>query len=333
MTNNQPCIPCPPGAVCDGRVIPLDGHWGFLTEGQLEFIQCPNGFCCSRQTVPCTAYNTCATGRSGILCGSCSEGYAQSFFSKGCVLKSGVVCNAPVFAAYFIAVSFLYTIIFAFLPHIIEELSNKCAKKQRDPTDETGEIEDCDGMVIQVRSSSENTMESSTVHEPIPITAFITLVCFYLQVASLVHVNVQTRKIKDATDDSTPQNAFLKSLFNFFNFRFDLYRRVCPMDDLNLPIKESINVLLKVCSILNLLICYLIWNCHLSLKACISPPKTNSTERHENKELKDDETVTQRNDFQGRRDTKVSFASISIYNMEISQALEFSSIVKIGFVK
>ena len=59
--------------------------------------------------------------------------------------------------------------------------------------DDSFEMEECDGMVIHVRTALENTAEHSNDEEPLPLAAFITLVCFFLQVASLVHVNIQTR--------------------------------------------------------------------------------------------------------------------------------------------
>ena len=88
------CLPCPPGAICNGNIIPLDNHWGYrINSKTIVFKKCPNGYCCSSQSTKCTTYDTCNLGRTGVLCGSCDIGYAQSFVSDGCIWKDGVECN------------------------------------------------------------------------------------------------------------------------------------------------------------------------------------------------------------------------------------------------
>lgn len=119
------CLPCPAGAICNGNIVPLDNNWGYMVNPTtVVFTQCPNSYCCSSQGTKCTSYDTCALGRTGIMCGSCAVGYAQSFVSEGCVLKNGVECNLAAFVVFFVAVSFSYTTIFTFLPTILGAIRN-----------------------------------------------------------------------------------------------------------------------------------------------------------------------------------------------------------------
>ena len=77
QSSHAVCYPCPSGAKCDGNILPLQNHWGYqVSDKEIVFTQCPNGYCCSSQRTPCTEYNTCNKGRTGLLCGSCGIGYA-----------------------------------------------------------------------------------------------------------------------------------------------------------------------------------------------------------------------------------------------------------------
>ena len=322
-SNNHHCAPCPLGAICNGNIIPIDGHWGFLTRGELKFYQCPSGFCCSRQTVPCISYDTCATGRSGILCGSCSKGYSLSFVSDGCVLKKDVSCSLGVFVNYFIIASLVYTIIFCYLSHFIITVKEKIAdRKQSTDEDDLIEMEDSDGVVIHVRASSDSTMELETDEKPLPVSAVITLVCFFLQVAALVHVDAHIEsKVSVATDDGDAENAFLKSLFDFFNFRVTVYQRVCPTDDLTLPVKETINVALKLCSILNLFIFFIIWKFLSTLIALCSGRLTHDgSNEHCNENERNSPVIS------SQKPDRLSFASITKIGFIKLVKLNFTSI-------
>ena len=191
----------------------------------------------------------CATGRSGTLCGSCSEGFSLSFFSNECVLKEGTSCNVGVYMTYITIISVLYTVIFTFLPLVVEMVKKKFEERKLHTLDDQNELEEVVSSLVQVRTSIGNTAEDLNNKEPLPVTAFVTLVCFFFQVASLVHVDVQSRNISKMDDVSyeDPSNTFQTPLYDFFNFQLVIYRNVCPMDDLTLPIKESINIAIKMC--------------------------------------------------------------------------------------
>ena len=47
----EKCMKCPPGARCNGNIIPMDNHWGYrVSATKMIFTPCPTGYCCSVQT-------------------------------------------------------------------------------------------------------------------------------------------------------------------------------------------------------------------------------------------------------------------------------------------
>ena len=64
------CIKCPYGAICTGnKVMPRPNYWGYWSMGELEFLQCPAGYCCPGSgNNTCNAYNYCAGNKTGTLC-------------------------------------------------------------------------------------------------------------------------------------------------------------------------------------------------------------------------------------------------------------------------
>ena len=174
--------------------------------------------------------------------------------SSGCIVKDGVNCDIGVFVGYFISLSLLYTIVLTFVPSVITAIK-KVLESRKTNNNESNEDE------ISIRSRNIEVDEGQP-GEPLELSAYVTMVFFYFQIAALVHVKMQLRSVteyKGASDDG-----FQKSLFDFFNFRFTIYRKLCPMNELTLPIKEFINIGLKLCSIINLFFFFL--HCALSAK-------------------------------------------------------------------
>ena len=76
------------------------------------------------------------------------------------------------------------------------------------------------------------------------------------------------------------------------------------MDDLTLPVKELINVGLKVCSIFNLFLFYLAWKCFVSTKAYLSSDNGSLTCHGNDNENQDQEDGN-------IKPSKLSFASVT----------------------
>ena len=112
LFDNKECHECPPGAICDGKIKSIDNYFGYKTSPtKLEFLLCPSGYCCASDTIPCDTYNTCAPGRSGILCGSCDNYHKLSFLTNNCIPK-GAPCDVKIFSAYVVCYSLVYTMAF-----------------------------------------------------------------------------------------------------------------------------------------------------------------------------------------------------------------------------
>ena len=125
------------GGVCDIDVKAVDNYWGYKHgDSRVSFKVCPERYCCSSDTLPCDSYNTCALGRSGVLCGSCDTGYKQSFVTDGCIPTGDVECSLQVFVVYFVLYTLFYTLIFVCITNqedIVLAIKNAVTSKKVDP--------------------------------------------------------------------------------------------------------------------------------------------------------------------------------------------------------
>ena len=80
---NITCEECPYGGHCAGDVGARLNYWGYIDDGKVSFLECPEEYCCQEEK--CTDYNACNDHRTGILCGECESGYSQALFSSDCV--------------------------------------------------------------------------------------------------------------------------------------------------------------------------------------------------------------------------------------------------------
>ena len=184
--------------------------------------------------------------------------YAR-FFSFKCIRRDRVECNLKYFIFYSISLSLLYTVVFTFVPCAITALKTCIASRNGADAEE-------DGLVIKnrIREISDELQQE----ESIPLSAFVTVVFLFFQIASLVHVRFERNQYDG--DETKSITEILNPVFDLFNFRFTVYSKLCPMKDMTLPIKESLNILLKFSSIFNLVIIYIFWKCVVYIKKCCS---------------------------------------------------------------
>ena len=238
------CKPCPSGTICNGNIKVLDEYWGTKkTDDEFSVLPCPRGYCCSSPSNPCVAYNTCMEGRDGTLCGRCKSGYMQSFLTDECIPESENGCDLHLFIWYFLITSWIYTCVFTFLPALFEKTKRiRCRKSVQN---EVGII---DGPSVD--------------YEKVPLAAVFTQIIFFFQLASLVHIEVHGKK-----DGSKENKAITKVLLDAFNFRFSVYREVCPAKDISLVTKLFISLGLKASTLMNIGFSFVLyklsgfWNC------------------------------------------------------------------------
>ncbi len=88
-TSTVECHTCPYGGNCtDGTVVAQPNFWGHVQDSEVKFYDCPEGYCCGKNTIPCMNFDTCAPNHTGQLCGQCNSGYSLSILTANCVLES-----------------------------------------------------------------------------------------------------------------------------------------------------------------------------------------------------------------------------------------------------
>ena len=232
------CLKCPPGALCDGQVRVIDNHWGKQVGNELSVIPCPDGYYCSSQTTPCNGYNTCAGPRTGTLCGTCEQDYVQNYMGGDCVLKKEAGCNLFIFLNYFVLVSLAHTIgltLPQWFANVLKRLMNR------------------------FKESTETPSPPEKDEKDINIAAYFTLVIYFIQIASLVHIDVLQKDVE--TKQGKGGSKVNKIVFDALNFKLSLEKEICPMDDLNLIGKLFFNIALKLCTFLHLIWLMLLWKC------------------------------------------------------------------------
>ena len=206
------------------------------------------------------------------------------------------------------------------------ESRKKNVKKPDDFENEESE------MIKHVDSPATSENEKSSDDNPLSFSAYVTLVCFFFQVAGLIHVDTEIlgRKATTAAETTTAstednENSFLKTLFDLFNFRCAVSGSVCPTDDLTFPVKEFINVCMKFSSMFNLLFFYIGWKC---VEICRTPRHQDETP-----ELHLNSTDSKVVDLKQRRSEQrmLSFASISKIGFMKLIKLNFTSISLFAF--
>ena len=71
-------------------------------------VRCPDGYCCQGNET-CSAIDSCNTGRTGTLCGSCKENLTESVFTPEYVLTES--CKSDLVATLFISAALLYAVV------------------------------------------------------------------------------------------------------------------------------------------------------------------------------------------------------------------------------
>lgn len=114
------CKACPVGAFCEGKMVAAPNYWGFKDDsGLVTMIRCPTGYCCQGNKA-CQDIDSCNTGRTGTLCGSCEPGLTQTFFFLKCIPEED--CLDWHFAIVFVIFIILAPLFFMFKDKIGEVL-------------------------------------------------------------------------------------------------------------------------------------------------------------------------------------------------------------------
>lgn len=273
-SSNKPirCHVCPVGGNCESHIKSKDRFWGYLIQGHPKFIPCPEQYCCSKKDGKCTSTHSCATHRTGKLCGTCKAGYQTNYFDNRCL--STVECTKHAeFWTVFIIFGITYAIILAYLTEIsffskyfclqllrksseLRNASKQVEEMRLNELNNTGDssnirheytlINEDDFVVIhgsppteEVTSSNHNYYKQSS-----RISGILKVLVAFYQIKGLIHIEVDLRTNKQ----SNVLNTLALEIFNlnipknFFTF--------CPKKEMTVVERMIIKELLFVCCML-----------------------------------------------------------------------------------
>ena len=275
VKNSTNCTACPPGAICNYKLLSRGNFYGFMNKnGIYKFLTCPKNYCCSKEGVQCTSYNTCNVNRTGLLCGSCTEGNYISYFSNKCVetTKCTTSTRLMFWMFYFGSATFL-TLVLCFaedflnvlkvtLLFIKSKILKKSAKRNQKHS-KKGENSEMESLQIQnhssITQSNENQTQKNTPKKISYSSIFNVLVSFY-QLQNLLQVPV----------DDKDQWSFTSLVSNFFNLNIMLRRvdKYCPSKSSSVIYRDVLkNFFLPLSMVLTILIIMYIRKFCVFLKA------------------------------------------------------------------
>ena len=109
VTNITSCLPCPLGANCEDFIKALPNYWGYVTQiPSVSMVRCPDGYCCQNNE-SCSRIDSCDTGRTGTLCGTCKSNLTEVLFVPKCLPVEN--CRSGLVITLFFSSAIVYTFV------------------------------------------------------------------------------------------------------------------------------------------------------------------------------------------------------------------------------
>ncbi len=234
------CSECPYGAICTGNnVLPRPNYWGYWHEGELVFLQCPAGYCCSGSTnSPCEAYNYCEGNKTGTLCGACQEHFSVSILTGNCTPDSNcgnaewfwlfAVLVALAYALWYTLKDDIFSLFFATVSYIWN-FSNRSNKKinvvkpaaSNDRKDNVNEID------MPVQDTVENSVTSIDDSEGDVDKGYFGIVTYYVQMAAVIMIQIE---FSDIDQSESFIDTMVNNIGRFLNLELtQMSFDVCPI--------------------------------------------------------------------------------------------------------
>ena len=198
------CLKCPYGAKCDRGIWNNVGFWGRAkpNTSSVTMYPCPQDYCVQNKATS-VAYDSCADGRTGLLCGRCRDGYSESLFGTECIPDENCGWKNWYVAVIIAVYGILYVLFFMF-EHDYSRLIDYISKKfQRQKT----------------RANSEGSELSEAGYFPIFM--------YYIQTSQLLRVKIVIKEDESydylrRPDDLLPGYIVdgVSSLFSFDGLAF-----------------------------------------------------------------------------------------------------------------
>ena len=91
-------------------------------------------------------------------------------------------------------------------------------------------------------------------------------------------IQIEPLERNDASQNQASEDEFRKALLEIFNFRFAVYREVCPTKSLNLITKLFIMLGLKIKTMLNILWMFILYKAFTVIKCSVTKNTTDTNE-------------------------------------------------------
>ena len=118
------CYKCPFGGNCtNGLIKAASNFWGYVPKNstdQIHFSSCPFGYGCSGGS--CNHYDSCGTGRKGVLCGRCKKGLTEDIMSNDCLPSQQ--CRHPWFWLVVLIGGIVYVYVYVLSFLFLKEVAN-----------------------------------------------------------------------------------------------------------------------------------------------------------------------------------------------------------------
>ena len=256
------CYNCPIGGSCKNGIKSSGNFYGYsIQDGTVIFTACPKNYCCSKKE--CIEIDSCRFNRTGVLCGSCKEGYQEDLFSENC-MRVEECKNKSSFWVVFLIVTLLLCVLFLYLKDLkplfkglgiwiwtnikkcginckkccqsndIDEEKNESEMKKLNSEGEEEYDEDNPNAISSNGSANKDYEEEHDKPEEEPkytMSGCINIIVGFYQMRSLLTVDVGTKYRKSSTYQET-----VTEIMNLDFVRF--ISSLCPWEKLT-PVGEG----------------------------------------------------------------------------------------------
>ena len=283
------CLECPYGARCQNGITAVPNFWGYKRGvSRVEFQHCPRGYCCS--STQCPDYNTCATHRTGTLCGRCEDDYSEALFSSQCVPNNN--CSSTWLWPLALISGLMYFLFLLFQKDIRDlifasTMSWKelpCCKKTvsydgNNMGDDTltnplQQDNECDALDNEPESNGvkrnnnikalESDEEDDSKPPPDTGASFLIILFYYFQDAQLLHIHTVF-----ALAEGHNKSMIKTILSGLFKFRLELFQfvdKVCFLSHIQPHMKLLIQVIMVPYVLFQFGIVYFFYQCNQKVK-------------------------------------------------------------------
>ena len=251
------CHTCPAGGICESTVRSRGNFYGFVNKNAMvQFIPCPEHYCCSKEGVECASYNTCNSYRTGTICGACMEGYFISYFSNKCIpISTCTGATRSIFWVSHTVTSLIFTImlcfakdILAFCKKILSLLKKKLRRQNQEVETSLSKLDHYGHVLDPTNKQTQTKFPKEISYSAI----FNVLVSFY-QLRNLLKIPV----------DDKGNSSYASTVSNFFNLNIMIQStdKYCPTRDTNAVYRDFLkNFLLPVVMISTIFVALKIQN-------------------------------------------------------------------------